>query len=39
MDASARLAEFLGQGAGAARDRRLRETTHAVLLMPDYQLS
>lgn len=33
-----KLVEFLGSG-GAASDARLRETIHAVLLMPEYQLA
>jgi hypothetical protein len=36
-----KLVDFLAQGrpSAAPPERRLRETTHAVLLMPDYQLS
>ncbi len=36
-----KLTEFLarGQPHGGARERRLRETTHAILLMPVYQLA
>jgi uncharacterized protein (DUF1800 family) len=36
-----RLADFLAHDKpkGAALERRLRETTHAVLLMPEYQLA
>jgi hypothetical protein len=33
----AKLVEFLA--GGGSRDRRLRETTHAILLMPQYQLA
>jgi hypothetical protein len=35
-----RLVEFLGQGRPrAAADGRVREAAHAILLMPEYQLS
>jgi uncharacterized protein (DUF1800 family) len=36
-----RLVEFLGQGRprAAATDGRVREAAHAILLMPEYQLS
>jgi hypothetical protein len=35
---SRKLAEFLASG-GLVLDERLRETVHAALLMPEYQLS
>jgi hypothetical protein len=36
-----RLVEFLAEGSprGGALERRLRETVHAVMLMPEYQLA
>jgi uncharacterized protein (DUF1800 family) len=36
-----KLVEFLGKDSpkGPALDRRLRETVHAILLMPEYQLA
>jgi uncharacterized protein (DUF1800 family) len=36
-----RLLEFLGQGDpdGPSLDRRLRETAHTILLLPEYQLA
>jgi hypothetical protein len=34
-----RLTRFLGDATGGSRDRRLRETTHAILTMPEYQLA
>jgi hypothetical protein len=39
--ARAKLTAFVADGkpAGAALDRRVRETAHAILSMPEYQLA
>jgi uncharacterized protein (DUF1800 family) len=40
-EARAKLVAFVAQGqpGGAARQRRLRETVHAILTLPEYQLA